>query len=363
MSVTARRVSFFFAAFSAFLAVTSAFAFNEPHLDKSRLPDGCFSCHKGHGKRATMMLRSPKNELCFTCHGPVRKGTRGEANTDIYSVLLKRSNHPVLQTSQYHLPGESLPEKSSSTPRHVSCHDCHNPHLASKEKPFKGTRGISGRRARIKEVEKEHAACYLCHSDSANLPPKARNIAQDFDPGNASFHPVETAARNRNAPSLKPPLSASSTIDCSDCHGNNDKSGPKGPHGSEYEHLLKARYSTESGPESPRAYELCYGCHSRNSILNDASFKSHKRHLLYGNASCFACHASHGSKTYENLISFDYRVVFPNSQGQLAYAQLLPGKPRCFLSCHSGGLAYDHAMKGAQYCVKSGITSVCPPGW
>jgi predicted CXXCH cytochrome family protein len=328
-----------------------AFAVNETHLDKFKLPKGCISCHKGHGKRGTLMLGSPKDELCLNCHGPVKKGERGEAQTDIYSVLLKRSNHPVNQTSQNHVTGESLPEKSSSAPRHVACVDCHDPHLTTKDKPFNVALGYSGKRVKIKDVRKDYMVCYLCHSDSANLPQNARNIAQDFDSRNASFHPVETAGRNSRVPSLRAPLSTGSTIACSDCHGNDDSFGPKGPHGSNYAHILKANYTTESGPESSSAYDLCYGCHSRNSILNDQSFKSHKRHVVYSSISCFACHASHGSKTYENLIAFDNRIVLPNSQGQLYFIQLLPGKPRCFLNCHVGALQYEHIMKGPQYYI------------
>jgi predicted CXXCH cytochrome family protein len=351
--------------FSAVVLVTFfwlsvlAFAFNETHLDKSRLPEGCISCHKGHGRRATLMLGLPKDQLCFKCHGSNRRGTPGEAQTDIYSVLLKRSNHPILQTSEYHVAGESLPERSPSAPRHVACVDCHDPHLTTKEIPFKVARGYSGKRVKEVDVRKEYTVCYLCHSDSANLPPQEHNIAQEFDAGNASFHPVEAAGRNSNVPSLKAPLTASSTITCSSCHGNDDKFGPQGPHGSIYEHILKANYSTESGPESSSAYDLCYGCHNRNSILNDESFKSHKRHVVYANTSCFACHASHGSRTKENLINFDDRIVFSNSLGQLNYVQLLPGKPRCFLNCHVGALPYEHIMKDSQYCINNNPI----PGW
>lgn len=333
--------------------LTPACAVNETHLDNTRLPNGCISCHKGHGKRGTLMLGSPKDELCFNCHGPVKKGERGEAQTDIYSVLLKRSNHPVIQTSQNHVSGETLPEKSPSAPRHVACVDCHDPHLTTRDRPFAVPLGYSGKRVKIKDVRKDYMVCYLCHSDSANLPQDAHNIAQDFDVSNASYHPVEAAGRNNRVPSLKAPFSTGSTIACSDCHGNDDPYGPKGPHGSNYAHILRANYTTESGPESSSAYDLCYGCHNRESILNDQSFKSHKRHVAYASISCFACHASHGSKTYENLIAFDNRIVFPNSQGQLYFVQSLPGKPRCFLNCHVGALQYEHGMKGAQYYISN----------
>lgn len=347
-----RKFWFLLVAFAASVVfITSAFAVNETHMDKSRLPAGCISCHRGHGSRGTLMLALPKEDLCFACHGTAKQGKPGEARTDIYSVLLKRSSHPVLQTSQYHRQGETLPEKSSSATRHVSCVDCHNPHLTTKEIPFKVPRGYSGKGVPVKDVRKEYELCYLCHSDSANLPLNEHNIAQDFDRGNPSFHPVEAPGKNSRVPSLIPPLTTGSTITCSDCHGNDDRFGPQGPHGSIYDHILKANYNTEPGPESPFAYDLCYGCHNRNSILGDESFKSHKRHILYENLPCFACHASHGSKAYGNLMDFDNRIVFPNSIGQLNYVQLIPGKPRCFLNCHTGGRQYEHVMKGSQYYV------------
>lgn len=342
-----------------FLTFGLGYAFDETHIDKSKLPQGCSSCHKGHGRRATVMLQHPKDELCFKCHGPVKKGIKGEAKTDIQTVILKRSNHPIIQTAQFHITGEILPERGPSTPRHVSCYDCHNPHLLTKEKTFKGVRGYSGRGLQIKDVQKEYEVCYLCHSDSANLPPNASNIAPEFDPGNASFHPIEAVGRNRNVPSLKGNLSSNSIIKCSDCHGNDDRVGPKGPHGSIYISILKANYTMESGPESPYTYELCYECHNRNSILRDESFNAHKRHLLYGNVSCFACHDSHGSRDNENLINFDNRIVFPNPLGQLIYMRFVPGRPRCLLSCHAGTLNYDHIVKDGKYCINLN----CPPGW
>jgi len=337
---------------------TNSYAFNETHLDNSKLPEGCNSCHRSHGKPATPMLERPKDELCLKCHGLIKKGVKGEAKTDIYSILIKRSNHPIIETTKYHLIGEDLPEKSPSTPRHVSCFDCHSPHLSTKDKPLVGVRGYSGRGAKINRAQYEYEVCYKCHSDSANLPSGASNIANEFDPGNASFHPVETIGKNRTVPSLEANLSSLSIIKCSDCHSNDDKNGPVGPHGSNYEFILKGNYTIDSAPESPYAYELCYGCHARVSILNNDSFSAHNQHLS-NRISCYSCHDAHGSMVYENLINFDIRIVSPNSLGQLNYMKLTPGKPQCFLSCHIDGIDYEHKITGSQYCVNTN----CPPGW
>jgi len=335
------------------------YAFNETHLDTSRLPLGCGSCHRSHGKSGTTMLVESKEDLCFNCHGIVKKGVKGEATTDIYSIILKRSNHPIIQTTRYHIVGENLPEKSPAIPRHVSCFDCHNPHLSTKDKPLAGVNGYSGRGARVRNVQYEYEVCYKCHSDNANLPAEASNIAIKLDPGNASYHPIETIGKNRNVPSLERNLSTLSIITCSDCHGNDDKGGPKGPHGSNYEFILNDNYSRESAPESAITYELCYKCHRRNSILADESFNAHKKHVLYSNVSCYACHDPHGSRDYENLINFDIRVVSPNSIGELNYIKFIPERPRCLLSCHIEGATYEHKITGGQFCVNTN----CLPGW
>ncbi len=327
----------------------------QTHLDRAKLPDGCSSCHKGHGKRATVMLERPKDELCFKCHGPA--AGRGTPGPQVYASFQKQANHPVFQTSHYHVPGETLPERVPSVPRHVSCYDCHNFHLLTKDEPYKGVKAYSGRGAAVRDVQGEHYICYKCHSDSANIPPSFSNIARKFDPGNASFHPVETAGRNRIMPSLRLPLSSVSLVTCADCHGNDDKIGSKGIHGSNYEGMLKLNYSRDSGPEGPSAYELCYSCHDRNSILNDESFRSHKRHVVYGSVSCFACHDAHGTREFDNLMRFDRRVVFPNSNGQLSYLKLASGRPRCLLTCHAGTVRYEHKLAAGQYIIELGSGS------
>jgi len=325
------------------------------HLDKTKVPTGCRACHKGHGVRGTVLLEKSKDEMCLKCHGS------GGKNKDIYSILIKPSNHPVINTSRYHQVGEELPERNPSLPRHVSCYDCHNAHRSEAAEPLKGKRGYSGKGAKIKRAVNEYELCYNCHSDSANLSPD-KNISLDFLPSNASYHPVETYGRNPYVPSLIRGYNASSIIRCSDCHGNDDPGGPKGPHGSIYSPILKARYERTSGPESPSNYALCYQCHNRTSILNDESFKAHKAHIVYNQVSCAQCHDSHGSRINPNLINFDFTSVMPNSKGELAYIPAVPGMPRCLLTCHVGAVKYEHKIdpaKNMQYC----INTKCLPGW
>jgi predicted CXXCH cytochrome family protein len=241
------------------------------HLDISKIQGGCSECHMGHGKSGTPMLKSKKGGFCFICHSKTGSGDaiKGRPAVDIHSEILKPSRHPVTETARYHIKNEILPETSSSTPRHVSCYDCHNVHQAEKGNKLKGVRGYSGRGGKVRKIKDREAytLCYKCHSDSMNLPFNASNISLDFDPANSSFHPVESIGKRGNMPSLKNDLTSSSMISCVDCHGNDDEFGPKGPHGSRYSPLLRYNYNRTEGPESVTAYDICYNCHERSSIL------------------------------------------------------------------------------------------------
>jgi predicted CXXCH cytochrome family protein len=313
---------------------------NPTHTDRSKNPFGCAGCHKGHGKIGTAMLDSSKNEICFSCHGfSVTPGKIG-SKEDLETVFRKRYRHPVVETSQYHRPAEQLPERNPSVPRHVACQDCHMVHVSTQGNPLAGVQGYARGAVRDLEPGKEYMLCYKCHSDSANLPSTSTNKTLEFDTGNASYHPVEGRGKNPSVPSLINPLNAGSTITCTDCHGNDDKYGPKGPHGSNYEFILKAQYLQTESAESANAYDLCYSCHDRQSILGNVSFQKHKEHIVYNRVPCAACHSPHGSRRNPHLIEFDTTFVgigrLPN------YAPSPDGRPVCLLRCHIGGRDVVH---------------------
>jgi len=137
---------------------------------------------------------------------------------------------------------------------------------------------------------------------------------------------------------------------CSDCHDNDQGpraptpgSGPAGPHGSSYKHLLVARYDMDNSsyPESAAAYALCYKCHSRTVVLSSTSFRGHNKHISGESTSCSICHDPHGiSSTQGNstnnkfLMNFDRRFVTPSSSGILRFDDLGAGRCRCYLTCH-----------------------------
>ena len=326
------------------------------HLDPSKGMD-CSSCHRSHGKAGTVLLITTNDQICFLCHDSSGPGK------DIKTEILKNSAHDVINTSQYHQPGEILPETDPNVQRHVSCFDCHNVHRLDSNNKLKGVRGYDGRGTHLKEANSEYQVCYLCHSDSANLPTGSTNVANQFNPVNPSYHPVENFGRNNFVPSLLSGYSTGSLIKCSDCHGNDNPAGPKGPHGSVYTPILSAQYIRTPGPESSNSYALCYKCHSRNSILNDESFKAHKTHVVYNNISCAQCHVAHGTSKNPYLIEFDLNYVFPNSNNELFFQQGNNGKDRCFLSCHINNQSYDHILNNSgQYCINSTVQN-CLPNW
>jgi len=346
--------------------------------------NGCESCHKPHsaltGPRG---LKATEEMTCGSgatqCHGSSGIGR------NIQAEYAKLYSHPTYSTTpSAHDASESptrtpftLPETSVAAARHAECPDCHNAH-ASVAMTTAAPKG-SGKVAGVWGVDSnnalkppsgnppsvnEYEICYKCHADSANKPqgngiPAAPypnraapqfNMRLMFDPGNPSYHPIEAPGRNATVPSLIAPWTATSVMYCTDCHDNDQGpkaptpgSGPAGPHGSSFKHLLAGRYDMDnsSTSESAAAYALCYKCHNRTIVLSSTSFRGHSLHISSVNASCSICHDPHGiSSTQGNitnnkfLINFDKRFVTPASGGILRFEDLGAGRVRCYLVCH-----------------------------
>jgi len=347
--------------------------------------NGCESCHVPHSALAEQRgLKAVEEATCgsggLQCHSSSGVGRNIEAE------FAKAYRHPTYSiTPSVHDPSESptnaplsIPETSAVATRHVECPDCHNPHAsnaATATRPkgsgkIAGVWGIdtnnvlklpSGTPPSVNEYE----ICYKCHGDSANKPQPGGgpqgpypvrvavqfNMRLMFDPVNPSYHPIEAAGRNTaNVPSLIAPWTTSSIMYCTDCHDNDagpkaptPGTGPAGPHGSNIKHLLVARYDADasSTTESAATYALCYKCHSRTSILADASFPLHHTHVSGESASCSLCHDPHGISSAQgnatsnsNLINFDRRFITPSSSGILRFDDLGTRKGRCYLTCH-----------------------------
>lgn len=355
----------------------------EAHFPFSTVAEnGCESCHRSHnageqGRLVRGKSRDNDQQVCLDCHnGRVAK-------TDLTAVLTRPFAHQLPPNSlNVHDAAESprharfsLPEERSSTPRHVTCVDCHNPH-ASFARASDGVRvsgalagvwGIDLRGERVEPIQFEYELCFKCHGDSANrggnfgnkgpapqrTRPGAANLRLAFAPDAPSSHPVVQPGRNRDVPSLKSPLTTSSLITCTDCH-NSDTGplaggqGPNGPHGSNFEFMLEREYSTlDLTVEGPASYALCYKCHEREVLLTERSaFKLHKQHVVDSATPCSACHTAHGVSAVDGtplsnsrLIDFDTSLVAPGPQGQREYQSRGNRSGACTVACH--GVVHD----------------------
>ncbi len=325
--------------------------------------NGCINCHKIHSapERERLLRFRREEDGCLNCHS----GTI--ANFNIASEIRKRSSHDPTRRTRVHDPVEN----ALTMRRHSECADCHNPHAAAPN-PIglvRGTLGslvkgpnlrvsgitISGRD--INHINYTYEMCLKCHADGVARPrlTTSRQVSQtntrlEFQTSNPSFHPIAGPRRNTDVVSLLSPLRVGSVITCTDCHNSDTArafggSGPNGPHGSIFEPLLVRNYDTDDfNTESAQAYALCYGCHSRDSILGDESFSRHRRHIVDIRTPCSACHDAHGiyrgqgnSVNHGSLINFDMSIVqsadTPAGR-RIAYEDTGRLAGNCTLTCH-----------------------------
>ncbi len=314
--------------------------------------NGCENCHTphkaaGHERLLNFMF---EEDNCLVCHNG------NVATTDIAVEITKTYKHAVQNYADEHDPLEDF--VSGFVPTHVECLDCHNPHISNANTSpgapqvsgaTYGASGIDTSGQMIAVAVNQYEICYKCHADNNVLSsvPIARDIQQlntelEFDSSNPSFHPIESQGFNLNVPSLILPLTTTSIIFCTDCHNNDNSTGPKGPHGSNNQYLLEENYTTQDFTvESPANYALCYKCHDRASILGNNSFSKHSIHIVTANTPCSACHDAHGiSSTQGNsinnnhLINFDLTIVQTDSQGRRRFEDTGTLSGQCFLNCH-----------------------------
>ena len=324
------------------------------HTDYNSVTDNaCENCHAPHnaGRSERLLNFQAEEDNCLVCHnGHV-------ARTDIQAMLARPEVHDVYAYSGVHDPNED----AEVSTRHVECADCHNPHAvrntganAPEANGFiAGVKGVDTDGNAVSQIQYEYELCYRCHADSPDKPasPTPRlveqsNVRLEFDLTNPSYHPIEGPGKNGNVPSLISPLSESSVIYCTDCHASDGSGSPAGPHGSIYPRLLKYQYATEDPTvESFQAYELCYQCHDRDTILNgfgEVSKKIHREHVQEEDVPCNVCHDPHGisasqgnASNHSHLINFDLSVVSADPRtGRLEFEDLGMSQGRCYLLCH-----------------------------
>jgi hypothetical protein len=359
---------------------------------------GCSNCHRSHdGVGMALLFKNPNSpanvdetsQACLTCH---------DGSDNLVSPILNvlgafngQKGHPFSDASNPHGMNEPVVLDRN---RHATCVDCHNPHAAQRTASFSETPDLRPAQAGVAGVTSEGMAattatyqyenCMRCHSTSQKKqslpaygykPARALfsgdtlDVSLQFGHGAISSHPVMHEAANlarssllrakRNIGSGVRVRPMSPWVLCTDCHNNDNAresggTGPNGPHGSKYDHILERQYVMsqvaagaspgtlivnlnpkpllDSAPESP--YALCAKCHDLDYINSSQSWSEHGRHIQFG-FSCSVCHSAHGvpagtsSVTGRALVSFDMNVVGSNNNMPVSY-----NGSTCTLKCH-----------------------------
>jgi len=355
--------------------------------------NGCLSCHTSHNSAPKVLLRGTDDQSCLICHSGGNTVSPPAPNIAAEQVAPKTSHAGKAAAGiNSHSPGES---ELLNHNRHATCADCHNPHAtkqvglsfpaAPEIRPSQtGVDGISATDGHsvVSPAVSQYENCLRCHGTSTGktnpqefgyLPrwlvsgADPLNVLTQFNMTSTSRHPVmEVRSSPFPQPSLMPNMldldgsrqgrSMGSQILCTDCHNSDDNrefggAGPNGPHGSKYAHLLERRYDMSQAPVPGQSitnlnvppnlsttgnYALCAKCHNLASVVSNASFNGHARHINDG-FSCSVCHTAHGMGSQsamvsgERMVNFDTNVVAPNGRSPISYQR---STNSCSLVCH-----------------------------
>ena len=370
---------------------------NDPHVNYLVTTDSCAGCHRAHSANG-MVLRqtSPEESVCFACHSAGGTCTNVQAAFTSYANTATRYyKHDITQTSSVHQVSESSAARFGGSNRHVECEDCHDPHDATRGSASPPTvqremyamsgvdpvwplnvPGAPSGYTWLDNAEREYQVCMKCHSAFTTLPAyrpdgwngtgytadglwkldrstsvqiaDSRDLAQEFNPNNASYHPVTAVGRNQSIPSASyvNGWTQNSLTYCTDCHTNSSASTQgEGPHSSPRLHLLDgaADYTTIDNTITTASGEVCFLCHSyavyvtadsstatnfRNQTKNLHKLHSGKR------TACYTCHDTHGSEQLHLInINANQATIPAGRNSQTAWYATATGGG-CYLSCH-----------------------------
>jgi predicted CXXCH cytochrome family protein len=334
---------------------------NDPN--STNKANGCESCHQPHNAATSgsrILKQDGEAKVCLVCHN----GNVSYWNID--AALNKMYAHPTKNPAYdgRHNPKRMPDGKVREEPanlgsnRHAECEDCHNPHAVSPgvspapnpavpnstnnlAAPVnKGVWGVQPTWPAawqavttytvVDDVQYQHQLCLKCHSYYAfgATPPAdpygiiAGGIntdqAKEFNPNNASYHPVVAPGKNpfndgvnNYASSLINGMTPTSIFTCSECHSDSNPflPGLKGPHGADVWPILWGPYDRTTGMINTQNH-LCFKCHdwmiyAGTTDYNGTALKTgfrattgqglrnmHARHVNLRDMPCLACHTA-----------------------------------------------------------------------
>ena len=297
----------------------------------------CRNCHKAHSGGGTpYILRAVEQNTCYDgtntgCHG----SSATSLSNRIQPELNKTWRHTTNTIDGLHKNisgGESALQLGSSN-RHAECPDCHNPHQAtvSVTKATRGALRISGALKNSWGVEPtwpapntgmlnndvtwavptiytkvspaidEYQVCLKCHSGYVTLPNLKRDIAAEINPNYTSYHGIVPGGiTNANVTTIttNEPWATNKRVWCSDCHGSESATSPKGVHGSTLTGVGPGTSNSDKMliatiQSSSTGTPLCLTCHkvtSYNSGSTGSNYPEHNRGNHQVAEGCFACH-------------------------------------------------------------------------
>jgi predicted CXXCH cytochrome family protein len=354
--------------------------------------NACVSCHAPHNAQGpARLLRAPNEQDCIACHAG--GSTLSPAPLDVFSEF-KKLSHPFPNGTSLHDAAEN-PLLNNN--RHTTCADCHNSHGSEQVMSFgvpplirisqNGVVGIAADGVTvINPSVNQYENCLRCHGTSAG---KVINPIYGYLPARSSTDPLNVISQmNTNAKSSHPVMHARTSglpqpslldtmldlnggttngramgaqIFCTDCHNADDnrefgRSGPNGPHGSKWWHILERDYEDSQAPGGPGTlvtinlnpqpdlsvngpYGMCAKCHNLNTAMQSSqSWTYHNAHVVTDGLSCSTCHTGHGmgatsaNPTGVRMVDFDLNVVGRNGGLAIAYDR---GSNTCALQCHN----------------------------
>ncbi len=322
----------------------------------------CLNCHTPHGYDdggglVPSQAISREENLCETCHD-------GSPASNVKNDIINTYRHPAHDYSDRHDPAEGGTTSSfGSANRHAECTDCHNAHYAKSDvftpphpdasERIKGVSGVAvlnggaGTQPTYTYlspsvgIKYEYQLCFKCHSSWTVQPGWQPDMAKLFNTNNPSYHPVEAQGTNSgiDSRSFVNGWAPGDTMYCTDCHGS-DSSLLEGPHGSQYNYILKKDYVASSSQRTMSSNEICFDCHNYDTYANDQTkktagkysrFTKHSKHVDRKQYPCYTCHDSHGSTDQPHLI------VIGRSPGITDYIEY-PDGGNCSGSGGGGGM-------------------------